>query len=332
MTIKLKNAICRHIFRYEKNKYVTFILQPTYFSMLNSYTTKNNDYMNGKVKTAYMLKPKKNNFSYDNKNNLINNDMFLRKSLDNNNKNKINKEIYKKISTELIENNNFFQNDKLFYNYIMCKVIREVKNPNYITSDFFYHLNKFHINFINNNSNFFFLKFTKTCKIFFGVLFSFSLLLTLFLVSSSNYLEYNIILKYHIKFHSLLFSFFSAYYLALQIGNYYLKNNLHYIYTLTFLANSVISMFMADYNIWDSYYFLSLNYLSFLAINYYNMFLKTFPIQIFRNTNKLISFSLLSSYLAVNKGKYIEKNIELLNDENADIRSFKLFKILPYFL
>ncbi|CDU18946.1 hypothetical protein YYC_01849 [Plasmodium yoelii 17X] len=330
MTMKLKNAICRHIFRYEKNKYAIFVLQPTNFSTLKRYTTKNNEYMNGKVKTAYILKPKKNNFSYDQKNNLIDNDIFLRKSADN--KDKINKEMYKKLNTKIIENSNFFQNDKLFYNYITCKVVREVKNLNYITSDFFYHLNKFHINFINNNSNFFFLKFTKTCKIFFGVLFSFSLLLTLFLVSSSNYLEYNIILKYHIKFHSLLFSFFSAYYLALQIGNYYFKNNFHYIYTLTFLVNSVISMFMADYNIWGSYYFLSLNYLSCLAINYCNIFLKTFPIQIFRNTNKLILFSLLSSYLAVNKGKYIEKNIELLNDEDVDIRSFKLFKILPYFL
>ncbi|SBT77673.1 conserved Plasmodium protein, unknown function [Plasmodium ovale] len=226
----------------------------------------------------------------------------------------------------------FFENDKLFYNNIVCKLARRKKKPAYISSDFFYHLNKFHINFINNNFNFFFLKFTKTCKIFFAVLFSFSLFLTIFLVTSSNYLEFNIILKYHIKFHSLLFSFFSSYYLGLQVGNYYLRNNLHYLYTLLFLMSSILSTFIADYNIWTSYCFLNSNYLLFLAINCYNMSLKRFPTYVFKNVNRIILFSLFSSYLAVNKGKYIEKNIESLKDENCDLSSLGLFKIMPYFL
>ncbi|GAB67304.1 hypothetical protein PCYB_113250, partial [Plasmodium cynomolgi strain B] len=220
----------------------------------------------------------------------------------------------------------FFLNDKLFYNHLVLKLMNGEKKMKTISSDFFYHLNKIHINYINNHFGESYLIFTKTSKIFFAVVASFSVLLTFFLVASSNYLEYNIILKYHIKFHSLLFSFFSAYYLGLQVGSYYFANNLHYIYTFLFLVSSVISMGMADYDIWASYYFLSLNYLAFIVINYCNMRLGIFPSCLFQNVNRVFFFSLLSNYLAVNKGKYIEQNIHLLRDEAVDAGRFRLFK------
>ncbi|EUD68567.1 hypothetical protein C922_00966 [Plasmodium inui San Antonio 1] len=226
----------------------------------------------------------------------------------------------------------FFLNDKLFYNHIVLKLMNREKKMKTISSDFFYHLNKFHINHINNHFGESCLVFTKTSKIFFAVVASFSVLLTFFLVASSNYLEYNIILKYHIKFHSLLFSFFSAYYLGLQVGSYYFANNLHYMYSFLFLVASVISMGMADYAIWLSYYFLSLNYLAFIVINYYNLRLGIFPSCLFQNVNRLFFFSLLSNYLAVNKGKYIEQNIHRLRDEEVDAGRFRLFKVLPYFM
>ncbi|KJP85777.1 hypothetical protein AK88_04593 [Plasmodium fragile] len=226
----------------------------------------------------------------------------------------------------------FFLNDKLFYKHIVLKLMNRERKMKTISIDFFYHLNKFHINHINNHFGQSRLIFTKTSKIFFAVVASFSVLLTFFLVASSNYLEYNIILKYHIKFHSLLFSFFSAYYLGLQVGSYYLVNNLHYVYTCLFLLASLISMGMADYDIWVSYYFLSLNYLAFIIINYCNVRLGMFPSCLFQNVNRIFLFSLLSNYLAVNKGKYIEHNIQRLRDEELDARRFKLFKVLPYFL
>ncbi|KAI4837248.1 hypothetical protein MKS88_003718 [Plasmodium brasilianum] len=226
----------------------------------------------------------------------------------------------------------FLVNDNLFYSHIIYKLVQKKnkKDQNYISNDFFYHLNKFHLHFVNNYFNEFYLRFTKTSKIFFVVLFSLSIFLTCFLITSSNYLEYNIILKYHIKFLSLLFSFFSSYYLGLQVTNYYFTNNAYYLYTFYFLVSSIFSIFMADYDIWASYYFLNLNFLFFLAINYYNMFLNRLPSYLFKNVNRVIYFSLLSSYLAVNKGKYIENNIEILRDENVDISFFKLFKIIPY--
>ncbi|CAA9989071.1 conserved Plasmodium protein, unknown function [Plasmodium knowlesi strain H] len=225
-----------------------------------------------------------------------------------------------------------FLNDKLLYNHIVLKLMNREKKMKNISSDFFYHLNKFHINHINNYFGQSRLIFTKTSKIFFAVVASFSVLLTFFLVTSSNYLEYNIILKYHIKFHSLLFSFFSAYYLGLQVGSYYFVNNLHYMYTFLFLVASIISMSMADYAIWVSYYFLSLNYLAFIVINYCNVRLGMFPSCLFQNVNRVFFFSLLSNYLAVNKGKYIEQNIQRLRDEEVDTGRFRLFKVLPYFL
>ncbi|ANQ09009.1 Uncharacterized protein PCOAH_00034290 [Plasmodium coatneyi] len=226
----------------------------------------------------------------------------------------------------------FFLNDKLLYNHIVLKLMNKEKKMKTISSDFFYHLNKFHINRVNNYFGQSRLIFTKTSKIFFAVVASFSVLLTFFLVASSNYLEYNIILKYHIKFHSLLFSFFSAYYLGLQVGSYYFTNNLHYLYTFLFLVASVISMGMADYAIWASYYFLSLNYMAFIVINYCNVRLGMFPSCLFQNVNRIFFFSLLSNYLAVNKGKYIEQNIHRLRDEEVDAGRFRLFKVLPYFL
>ncbi|CAG9477845.1 conserved Plasmodium protein, unknown function [Plasmodium vivax] len=226
----------------------------------------------------------------------------------------------------------FFLNDKLFYNHMVLKLMNREKKVKTISSDFFYHLSKFHINRVNSHFGESRLMFTKTSKIFFAVVASFSVLLTFFLVASSNYLEYNIILKYHIKFHSLLFSFFSAYYLGLQVGSYYFANNLHYLYTFLFFVASVISMGLADYAIWVSYYFLSVNYLAFLFINYYNARLGVFPSCLFQNVNRLFFFSLLSNYLAVNKGKYIEQNIHRLRDEAVDAGRFRLFKVLPYFL
>ncbi|CRH00883.1 conserved Plasmodium protein, unknown function [Plasmodium relictum] len=226
----------------------------------------------------------------------------------------------------------FFLNDKLFFKHIMNKLSNKKIYPEYISNDFFYHLNKFHINFLNNYFNEFFFKFTKTSKIFFGVLSSFCIFLCFFLITSSNYLEYNIILKYHIKFNSLLFSFFSSYYLGLQVGSYYFKNIAHYFNSFIFLLSSFLSIFIADYDIWASYYFLSVNYLLFLAVNYYNLYLKRLPNYIFKNVNRLIYFSLLSNYIAINKGKYIEKNIELLKNENSEISFYKLLKIKPYFL
>ncbi|GAW81776.1 hypothetical protein, conserved [Plasmodium gonderi] len=238
-----------------------------------------------------------------------------------------------KAGDEVAKNNYpFFLNDKLFYNYLAHKLMNKENKRKHISHDFFYHLNKFHINVINNHFNECFLKLTKTSKIFFAVVSSFSVLLTFFLVVSSNYLEYNIILKYHIKFHSLLFSFFPSYYLGLQVGSYYFTNNFHYMYAFLFLVSSIISMCMADYDIWGSYYFLSLNYLAFIVINYYNMYLNRFPNYIFQKINRIFFFSLMSNYLAVNKGKYIEKNIHLLRDETDDANRFKLFKVLPYFL
>ncbi|VWU48572.1 conserved protein, unknown function [Hepatocystis sp. ex Piliocolobus tephrosceles] len=228
----------------------------------------------------------------------------------------------------------FFENDKLFYNHVINKLIKgNQKSCNKISNEFFYELNKFHINFITNYlKNSIFFNFTKTSKIFFVILVSFSIFLTFFLLMSSNFLEYNIILKYHIKFHSLLFSFFSSYYLGLQIGNYYFANHLHYINSLFFLFNSIFSMFIADYNIWAGYYYLSSNYLLYLLINCYNLYFKKIPSHVFKSTNKIIIFSLFSNYLALNKGKYIEKNIELLKDENNNMGTLKLLKILPYFL
>ncbi|CRG93831.1 conserved Plasmodium protein, unknown function [Plasmodium gallinaceum] len=226
----------------------------------------------------------------------------------------------------------FFFNDQLFYKNIISKLSNKQIYPKHISHDFFHHLNKFHLNFLNNYFNEFFFKFTKTSKIFFGVLSSFCVLLCFFLITSSNYLEYNIILKYHIKFNSLLFSFFSSYYLALQVGSYYFKNISQYFNSFIFLLSSILSIFIADYDIWTSYYFLSVNYLFFLVVNYYNLYLKKFPNYIFKNVNRIIYFSLLSNYLAINKGKYIEKNIELLKNENSDISFYKLLKIKPYFL
>ncbi|CAC9696331.1 conserved Plasmodium membrane protein, unknown function [Plasmodium sp. DRC-Itaito] len=228
----------------------------------------------------------------------------------------------------------FFHNDFLIYKNIKTKVCHNKKNEiKYISKHFFYHLNKYHKNTVNSFFNECFYKYTKTSKIFFGVLLSFSILLSLFLVASSNFLEYNIILKYHIKFHSLLFAFFSSYYLGLQIANYYFINNIHNFFSSFFFITSISSIYLADYYIWASYYFLSFNYLIFLLFNYYNMYyLNVIPKFIFKNVNRIFWFSLFSNFLAINKGKFIEKNIDFLKNEDTNISFGGLLKILPYFV
>lgn len=233
-----------------------------------------------------------------------------------------------------IKSDIFFHNDFLIYKNIKTKVCHNKKNEiKFISKHFFYHLNKYHKNIVNSFFNECFYKYTKTSKIFFGVLLSFSILLSLFLVTSSNFLEYNIILKYHIKFHSLLFAFFSSYYLGLQIANYYFINNIHNFFSSFFFLTSISSIYLADYYIWASYYFLSFNYFIFLLFNYYNMYyLNVIPKFIFKNVNRIFLFSLFSNYLAINKGKFIEKNIDFLKNEDTNISFGGLFKILPYFL
>lgn len=236
----------------------------------------------------------------------------------------------------------FFRNDTLFYKHLISKVNKSKnknsqKNkgenfPNYISNCFFYQLYKFHINFLNNFFGESFLKFPKTSKIFFGVLSSFCLILSFLLISSTNYLEFNIILKYHIKFHSLLFAFFSSYYLALQIGSYYISNNFYFLLSSFYFFNSILSLFLADYDIWNSYLLLSFNYFLFLMSNYYYLYRKQIPKHVFKYVNGIIYFTLLSFYVAVNKGKYIEQNIEYLKQEHVQIPFYKMMKLKPYFL
>ncbi|SOV12664.1 conserved Plasmodium membrane protein, unknown function [Plasmodium sp. gorilla clade G2] len=317
------------------------------FKILNSSPSKKKesceDYNDIKKEwDHYEKNKKKNEISYGKdqinivNNNINKNKMNYTHILNNtNNLNVLNDSIcYEEKNGKDVKSNIFFHNDFLIYKNIKTKVCHNKKNEiKYISKHFFYHLNKYHKNIVNSYFKECFYKYTKTSKIFFGVLLSFSILLSLFLVTSSNFLEYNIILKYHIKFHSLLFAFFSSYYLGLQIANYYFINNIHNFFSSFFFLNSISSIYLADYYIWASYYFLSFNYLIFLLFNYYNMYYRNvIPKFIFKNVNKIFLFSLFSNYLAINKGKFIEKNIDLLKNEDTNTSFWGLLKILPYFL